>query len=307
MAAGDLAGDAARRRAVVHIDQPALGGFAQHRRQRLLGRGEARAHVARDPDIALEPAHQPMQAVDVLLGRERGKQRLRAGIVVGIIERLHRNLQQHFVIFSTRALRQLFEIGAVGRQRECHRRRQFGERIGGAGGADAEPADHDGDARRVFFVWRQLARMRIERRWAYAIRSDLRDRTMPCGFQQFLVERRFRRSPARIAGNDHLLALAARAIDDGDRLAAGRWGYRLGCRGGRCRRIGRRAGRAVVAGMLLAVAVAVLLGLARRRRLGGDHRYRLAAQRIIDEDRPGHDQQAKQTKHAGQQLWRGNR
>ena len=102
--AGDLAGDAARRGAVVDIDQPALGGLAQHRRQRRFRRGEARAHVAGDADIALEAAHQPMQPVDILLGRERGQQRLRAGIVVGIVERLHRRLQQHFVIFRARAL-----------------------------------------------------------------------------------------------------------------------------------------------------------------------------------------------------------
>ena len=66
--AGDLAGDAARRGAVVDVDQPAPRGLLQHRRQRLFVRGEARAHEIDDADIALEAAHQPMQAVEILFG-----------------------------------------------------------------------------------------------------------------------------------------------------------------------------------------------------------------------------------------------
>ena len=83
--AGDPAGDAARIGAVVDKDQPALGGLAQDRSERRLGGGEARSHRVGEADIALEPAHQPVQPVDILLRRERGEQRLRAGIVVRIL------------------------------------------------------------------------------------------------------------------------------------------------------------------------------------------------------------------------------
>ena len=143
--AGDLAREAARRGAVVEVDQAALGGLAQHRRQRRLGGGEARAHEIGDADIALEAAHQPVQAVDVLAGLERGEQRLRARIVVGIVERLHRHLQQDLVAFAARASGICSEIAAVGREGERHRSRQLAERVGGAARADAEPADHDRD------------------------------------------------------------------------------------------------------------------------------------------------------------------
>ena len=68
--AGDLSGDAARRVAVVEIDQSALADLAQHRRERLIGRGEARAHQAGDADIALEAAEEPVQPVDVLVRRQ---------------------------------------------------------------------------------------------------------------------------------------------------------------------------------------------------------------------------------------------
>ncbi len=90
--AGDLAGETARRRAVVNVDEPPPRGFLQHRRQSRFGRGEARAHVIGDADVALEAAHQPIQAIGILIEAQRGQQRLRAGIVVGVVERLHRCL-----------------------------------------------------------------------------------------------------------------------------------------------------------------------------------------------------------------------
>jgi len=97
----------------------------------------------------------------------------------------------------------------------------------------------------------------------------------------------------RIAGDHHLLALTAGAVEDGDGLAAGR---RCGSPALRRRQlggIGRRGGRTVVAGVLLAVA-AVRLGRACARLLGDDHRRWLAAQGIVDEDRPAHHQQPEQ-------------
>ena len=91
----------------------------------------------------------PVQPVEILLGRERRQQGLRAGIVVGIVERLHRNLQQNLVALRARPLGELGGIRAVGRERQRHRRRQFHDGVGGLGGADAEAADHDGDHRHL--------------------------------------------------------------------------------------------------------------------------------------------------------------
>jgi hypothetical protein len=47
-----------------------------------------RAHHVGDADIALEAAHQPVHAIEILIPAERGQERLRAGIVVGIAARL---------------------------------------------------------------------------------------------------------------------------------------------------------------------------------------------------------------------------
>ena len=68
---------------------------------------KARAHEIGDADIALEAGHVPLQPIDVLLGGERRQQGLRARIVVGVIERLHRHLQQHLVALRAGPLRQL--------------------------------------------------------------------------------------------------------------------------------------------------------------------------------------------------------
>ena len=100
-------GDAARRRAVVEIAEPALGRLADDRLHHGVGDDEARAHEIGYPGIALEAAEMPVQAVEILLGVERREQGLRAGIVVGIVERLHRNLQQDLVALRARPLGQL--------------------------------------------------------------------------------------------------------------------------------------------------------------------------------------------------------
>ena len=116
-------GDAARRGAVVEIAEPALGRLADDRLHHRIGGHETRAHEIGDPGIALEPAEVPVQPVEILLGRKRREQGLRAGIVVGIVERLHRNLQQDLVALRARPLGQLGGIGAIGRKRQRHRRR----------------------------------------------------------------------------------------------------------------------------------------------------------------------------------------
>jgi hypothetical protein len=68
-------------------------------------------------------------------------------IVVGIIERLHRNLQQNLVALCARAFGQFGGIRAIGRKRQRYRGRQFHDRVSGLGRADAETRDHDGDHR----------------------------------------------------------------------------------------------------------------------------------------------------------------
>jgi hypothetical protein len=89
----------------------------------------------------------PGQAVEILLRRKGREQGLRSGVVVGIVERLHRNLQQHLVALRAGALHQLAGVRAVRRKRHRHRRRQLHDGVAGLGGADAEAADDDGDAR----------------------------------------------------------------------------------------------------------------------------------------------------------------
>src|ERR1039457_7632793 len=64
--------------------------------------------------------------------------------------------------------------------------------------------------------------MCVERDRPHAVRPDLRDGAVVGGFQQPLVDRRLRRKAARFTRNDHVLMLAAGAVDDGDGLAA-RW------------------------------------------------------------------------------------
>ena len=146
--------------AVVEIAEPALGGLADDRLHHRVGDDEARAHEIGDPGIALEPAEVPVQPVEILFGRQRRQQGLRAGVVVGIIERLHRNLQQDLVALRARAFGELGGIRAVGRKRQRHRRRQLHDGVGGLGRADAEAADDDGDDRH----FRRLARGRLRRR-----------------------------------------------------------------------------------------------------------------------------------------------
>ena len=229
--AGDLAGDAARRGAVVEVDQTALADLAQNRGERLIGRGEARAHQAGDADIALEAAEEPVQAIDVLLGRQRGQQRLRAGIVVRIVERLHADLQQHLVAFAARARDPALEIGAVGRERKGDRRGQLGERLGGAVRSDAETLDHDRDARLVGAAGLRLDRARIDfggrapsgAIFGIAPWREVSSRRGSIGTSCLvsalgpggLGRRRAARLPDR-----HLLTLAGRAVDDRDGLRA---------------------------------------------------------------------------------------
>ena len=117
-------------------------------------------------------------------------------------------------------------------------------------------------------------------------------------FEQLACRRGLRRPARRRSGTTTSCALAARAVDDGDGLAAGR---RFGGRLLRCLgRVGRRGRRAVIAGMR--GGIAGVFGFHRGRRIGGDrdHRHRLAAERIVDEQRPAQHGKAEQTEQARQ-------
>jgi len=78
--------------------------------------------------------------------------RLRAGIVVGIIKRLHRRLQQNFVALrAARADRGALDVGAVGHEGQRHGTGQAIDRLLGQIGADAETRDDDSDPRAALF------------------------------------------------------------------------------------------------------------------------------------------------------------
>ena len=84
----------------------------------------------------------------------------------------------------------------------------------------------------------------------------------------------------------------------GGGVAAGNLGHRRG--------IGCARRRAVVTIMLLERGGGVHMCAARGRR-GGDHRDRLAAQRIVDENSPGRDRQPEQAEQNGEHLRRVRR
>ena len=170
------------------------------------------------------------------LGGERGEQRLRAGIVVRIVERLHADLQQHLVVLAARARDPALDVDAVRHERERHRRGQLGERLGGAVRADAEPFDDDRDARLIGAARLRLHRARVDVGRARAVGADFRDGTMARGVGDARVEERvgvrlalqftfflsrFARWRRALLADGDFLPLAGRAVDDGDGLLLG--------------------------------------------------------------------------------------
>ena len=136
--------------------------------------------------------------------------------------------------------------------------------------------------RQVFFIRRELARLRVTRRRARAVRTDFGDRAMARGFEQLRVERAWRPvAPARCRESVNCCRCAARTIDDGDGLAiraAALPQLRLlavapGCQG-------HHGGRAACRRSALSRAVGSAAGLV------ATTADRLAAQRIVDEHGP---------------------
>ena len=116
-----------------------------------------------------------MQAFDILAGIGCGQQGLRTGVVVGIVERLHRHLQQQFVAGLAGAAASVVDIGRVGNEREGHRSRQARHRQRRAGGADAEAGEDDRDARCVRIgVFADRLGVKLQR--TLAVRRDARER-----------------------------------------------------------------------------------------------------------------------------------
>jgi len=66
---------------------------------------------------------------EILLGRERGQKRLRAGIVVRIVEWLHRRLQQNFVTGAARAPGEMIDVVAVRHEGQRHGAGQLADGI----------------------------------------------------------------------------------------------------------------------------------------------------------------------------------
>ena len=88
-----------------------------------------------------------MQPVDVLLRLGGHDQRMRARIVVRIIERLHRDLKHDLVASLARARDEALQADPIGREGEGHGRGQLGDGVRGHVLAEAKPADQDGHAR----------------------------------------------------------------------------------------------------------------------------------------------------------------
>ena len=84
-------------RAVIDEAEAAGGQILQHRFQRPGLAHQLGAHEVHGPDESRKPAHRPGGPVEVLAGAGRGQERLRTGIAVGIVERLHRQLEQDLV------------------------------------------------------------------------------------------------------------------------------------------------------------------------------------------------------------------
>jgi hypothetical protein len=141
------------------------------------------------------------------------------------------------MVLRTRALREPGWIGAVGRERKCYGRRQFGDGVHRFCRADTKSADNDGDDGHFsglgLIGWRGIGREGLE------VRCGDRDHAIAGFFQELRVDPRHNGNGAAISirfvgrhsvlcptANHHVLPLATGAIDDGDGPllgGGGRW------------------------------------------------------------------------------------
>ena len=303
--------DAPRVGAVVDKYQAALFDLLQHRGEGLFGGGESRAHHADEPHIALEPGHQPVQPINVLLRGKRREQRLWARIVVGIIKRLHRHLEQDFVARGARTSSQP-GIVAVGHESEGHGAGQLGDRLGGVFGADPKAFDDEGHPDSVRFARDGRHGLGEGVCRPHAVRGDFRQRPKRRHFEEFRIDfgaQRRRRTAAR-GWNHHFLVGASRTVDDIDRGRSGRDRLLALGRGGRasvrtiipaglagCERLDDSHGLVFLA----ARGLCWRSGL----RLDRNDRHWLAAERVVAHDRPDDKNREEKRQHPGNDLGDG--
>ena len=171
--------------------------------------------------------------------------------------------------------------------------------------ADAQPADDDGDARRVGLAGQRLRRLGEGIGRPHAVGGDFGNGAMGRHFEEFLVERAgVGRGAASLAGAGmlHFLTLAGLAVDDGDGLGGGRRRCRLSRRGLSCR------GSVGIDGDDFRRRLPVG-GLGRRAGMQVDRHDddRLAAERIVYDHRPDHEHAEEQRQHGGHDLRRRDR
>ncbi len=136
-----------RGRAVVDEGQAALLQLVLehvHRRRRL---HELRAEIVGDAEVPGRPRQQPLQALGGFLGLAVGHQSVGAGIVVGIVLRLHRRFEQHLVAGGPGHVNPALQAVGIGHERQGDLGRQVGDRLARGLGVEAEAADDQGHLR----------------------------------------------------------------------------------------------------------------------------------------------------------------
>ena len=197
------------------------------------------------------------------------------------------------------------DVAAIGHEAQRHRSGQLGDGVGGGAVADAQPADDDGDARRVGLAGQRLRRLGEGIGRPHAVGGDFGNGAMGRHFEEFLVERAGVGRGGCVVGrgrNGHLFTLAGLAVDDGDGLGGGRRRCRLSRRGLSCR------GSVGIDGDDLRRRLPVG-GLGRRAGMQVDRHDddRLAAKRIVYDHRPDHEHAEEQRQHGGHDLRRRDR
>ena len=133
-----------RRRAVVIEHQAAPGEESHHRLQRLGVGEETPALFVGDARIAGEPCHRPGEMMGVGFFALPGAQGVRAGIAVGIVVRLHRQFEQHFMAARARLVHEILDIWTARHEADRDGGRKTRKRLHRGIGARTE-AQHDQD------------------------------------------------------------------------------------------------------------------------------------------------------------------
>ena len=165
---------AARRRAVIEVEQPALADLAQKRQERPLVAGEARAHVVHHAGIGGHAAEVPAQILVARPPVGRDEQGVLAGILLRIARRLQRDLQDDLVAFRARLVDPALQARPVGREGERDALRQRRDGFLRPGLAEPHAAHDDRDAGHAGHGRRRLAG--IDLAGATPVRRDARQR-----------------------------------------------------------------------------------------------------------------------------------